>query len=160
MEDNRHTGKTCPYCMTPIKVVDKIEVCPVCDMPHHKECWSQNRGCTTFGCVNMRNVRRTGSNVTRSAINVELTSSGNPMEPASHPAHYYRPGIDDEPLVRKLRQGSFLYSLGNTEMGLTLGLGLLFGIPLLIIGGLPGGFFGFFFGLMLGSRLEGFLKMD
>lgn len=27
-----------------------IVVCSRCDMPHHKGCWIDNRGCTTFGC--------------------------------------------------------------------------------------------------------------
>ena len=25
-------------------------VCSACEMPHHKDCWIENQGCTTFGC--------------------------------------------------------------------------------------------------------------
>lgn len=42
----------CPYCQTNIKEnADKI-VCPCCHTPHHKECWEENKGCTTYGCEN------------------------------------------------------------------------------------------------------------
>ncbi len=46
-----HTGKTCPYCQYAIKPDISITVCTGdCKMPHHKECWDENGGCTTFGC--------------------------------------------------------------------------------------------------------------
>ncbi|NLN77743.1 MAG: hypothetical protein GX141_02355 [Armatimonadetes bacterium] len=43
-------GKTCPYCQTPIKPGERIQICGSCGIPHHLECWRQNNGCTTFGC--------------------------------------------------------------------------------------------------------------
>ncbi|MBI5404029.1 MAG: DUF4440 domain-containing protein [Ignavibacteriae bacterium] len=40
----------CPYCQTNIKeAADKV-ICPDCHTPHHRECWEENRGCTTYGC--------------------------------------------------------------------------------------------------------------
>jgi hypothetical protein len=30
---------------------DDIVYCSDCEMPHHKECWIENQGCTTFGCT-------------------------------------------------------------------------------------------------------------
>lgn len=48
---NKYVGKICPYCKGVINEADEIVVCSVCDMPHHKECWIDNRGCTTFGCT-------------------------------------------------------------------------------------------------------------
>jgi hypothetical protein len=42
--------KTCPYCKFPIKNLFNVKVCPLCDMPHHIECWQENCGCTTLGC--------------------------------------------------------------------------------------------------------------
>jgi len=45
-----YIGKNCPYCQTPIKPVDDVVVCTVCEQPHHRECWIENGGCTTFGC--------------------------------------------------------------------------------------------------------------
>ena len=44
------TGKSCPYCQFPLKEQDAIVVCSECAMPHHQECWTENRGCTTYGC--------------------------------------------------------------------------------------------------------------
>lgn len=46
----KYVGKICPYCKTPFKEDDDIVVCSDCEMPHHKECWIENKGCTTFGC--------------------------------------------------------------------------------------------------------------
>ena len=43
-------GKICPYCKTRLQQGDDIIVCSECNMPHHKECWIENEGCTTFGC--------------------------------------------------------------------------------------------------------------
>ena len=47
---NKYAGKICPYCKTVIKPNDEVVICSDCDMPHHKECWIDNQGCTTFGC--------------------------------------------------------------------------------------------------------------
>ena len=47
---NRYIGKTCPYCKTELKETDEIVLCSACRMPHHKECWIANNGCTTFSC--------------------------------------------------------------------------------------------------------------
>lgn len=44
-------GKTCPYCKTQIEESDEIIVCPACNIAHHKACWEENGGCTTFGCL-------------------------------------------------------------------------------------------------------------
>ncbi len=47
---NEYVGKICPYCKTAFVEGDDIVVCSDCDMPHHKSCWIDNKGCTTFGC--------------------------------------------------------------------------------------------------------------
>lgn len=44
-------GKICPYCKTEFQPEDEVVVCSVCEMPHHKECWIENKACTTFGCT-------------------------------------------------------------------------------------------------------------
>ena len=41
----------CPYCKTALQPGDDVVVCSDCNMPHHKACWVENRGCTTFGCL-------------------------------------------------------------------------------------------------------------
>jgi hypothetical protein len=48
----------CPYCQTNIKdTADKI-ICPDCRTPHHKECWEENKGCTTYGCKSNPNTEK------------------------------------------------------------------------------------------------------
>jgi hypothetical protein len=48
----------CPYCQTNIKEnADKI-ICSSCRTPHHRECWEENKGCTTYGCENNPNTNR------------------------------------------------------------------------------------------------------
>ncbi len=47
---NKYVGKICPYCKGVFTEEDEIVVCSDCEMPHHKECWISNKGCTTFGC--------------------------------------------------------------------------------------------------------------
>ncbi len=45
-----HIGKTCPYCQFPLKADSEVVECRACKVPHHRECWAENGGCTTFGC--------------------------------------------------------------------------------------------------------------
>ncbi len=47
---NTTFNKTCPYCQSPIKQSADVIICNECSTPHHKECWDENKGCTTFGC--------------------------------------------------------------------------------------------------------------
>ena len=44
-------GKTCPYCQSPLKKNADVIICSVCGTPHHRECWEENNGCTTYGCA-------------------------------------------------------------------------------------------------------------
>ncbi len=46
-------GKTCPYCQFPLKADSEVVVCAACRIPHHRECWQENGGCTTFGCIGL-----------------------------------------------------------------------------------------------------------
>ncbi len=50
LNNNSYVGKICPYCQMPIKPNEEIAVCPECRMPHHQECWEENKGCTSLGC--------------------------------------------------------------------------------------------------------------
>ena len=65
-------GKICPYCKTEFKEGDDVVVCSICEMPHHKDCWIENQGCTTFGCLGTINVAGNGaSSVTATQMNFE-----------------------------------------------------------------------------------------
>lgn len=48
---NKNVGATCPYCQSPIKPGVGVASCTLCGVPHHRECWDANGGCTTFGCT-------------------------------------------------------------------------------------------------------------
>lgn len=45
-------NKICPYCQSKIKDDLDMIVCSLCGSPHHKECYEENGGCTTYGCKN------------------------------------------------------------------------------------------------------------
>lgn len=73
---NEYIGKTCPYCKTEFKEGDDIVVCSSCDMPHHKGCWVENQGCTTFGCMGtIKAADGTSTTVTATEISYEDTPS-------------------------------------------------------------------------------------
>jgi TM2 domain-containing membrane protein YozV len=41
----------CPYCRMPFDEASPPQIfCTSCGMPHHEDCYSENGGCTVFGC--------------------------------------------------------------------------------------------------------------
>ena len=48
---NEWARKKCAYCMTELKANDDVLLCGACGMPHHQDCWNENGGCATFGCL-------------------------------------------------------------------------------------------------------------
>ncbi len=46
-----YIGKICPFCRAEIREGEPVKVCPSCGIPHHMACWIENKGCTTFGCM-------------------------------------------------------------------------------------------------------------
>ena len=44
------TVEVCPYCRTPISAEEAATVCEGCGTPHHADCYTENGGCTIFGC--------------------------------------------------------------------------------------------------------------
>ena len=71
-----YTDKICPYCKTQFLPEDEIVLCSTCDMPHHKDCWIENQGCTTFGCTGtIKSVGEGASSVTATQMQYEDTGS-------------------------------------------------------------------------------------
>lgn len=69
---NDYIGKICPYCKTKFTDGDDIVLCSTCDMPHHKDCWIENQGCTTFGCMGtIKTVDGSVTSVTANEIHYE-----------------------------------------------------------------------------------------
>ena len=44
-------GATCPICQTGIGADEFAVTCPQCHQVHHRECWSEVGGCSTYGCT-------------------------------------------------------------------------------------------------------------
>lgn len=40
----------CPYCRAPIAPEEETILCEACATPHHADCYTENCGCTVFGC--------------------------------------------------------------------------------------------------------------
>lgn len=81
---NNYVGKTCPYCKTQLKETDDIVICSNCAMPHHKECWIENQGCTTFGCTgtieSINQDSNTEINITQTADNIQSNITINTLQ--------------------------------------------------------------------------------
>ena len=76
--NEKYIGKVCPYCKTPFIEEDEIVVCNTCDMPHHKSCWVDNQGCTTFGCLGtIKTADGSGTSVTTNEIHYEEQNTQN-----------------------------------------------------------------------------------
>lgn len=43
-------GAACPICQAKITQGEGVVTCPDCDQIHHRECWVDVGGCSTYGC--------------------------------------------------------------------------------------------------------------
>jgi hypothetical protein len=43
-------GGTCPICQSGVGPGDAVLSCPSCRQVHHRECWEEIGGCSTYGC--------------------------------------------------------------------------------------------------------------
>lgn len=41
---------TCPICQSTIEAGSFVLACPECGQAHHRECWAEVGGCSTYGC--------------------------------------------------------------------------------------------------------------
>jgi hypothetical protein len=44
------TGRLCPICQVALKEGELSLTCPSCHQIHHRECWAEVGGCSTYGC--------------------------------------------------------------------------------------------------------------
>ena len=89
MTTSDYIGKICPYCKSPFKEGEDIVICSVCEMPHHKDCWVDNQGCTTFGCSGTIKSPSDASPDDMS-FEIELYDEGAPTEKESASTANYR----------------------------------------------------------------------
>src|SRR5262245_7047366 len=47
----RTTGEICPICQSPVGAEEQTQRCPNCQQVHHRECWAEVGGCSTYGCA-------------------------------------------------------------------------------------------------------------
>lgn len=126
---NDYTGKICPYCKTAFKPDDEIVVCSECDMPHHKDCWIENQGCTTFGCLGtIKTADNDNSSVTTREMSFEdispsagatvyCTKCGNRLSTsvsAQAPAFQQSDPANTNPYAYVNQQGAAYYQGSNT----------------------------------------------
>jgi predicted RNA-binding Zn-ribbon protein involved in translation (DUF1610 family) len=43
-------GATCPTCQSRVAAGEDVVTCPKCGQVHHRECWAEVGGCSTYGC--------------------------------------------------------------------------------------------------------------
>ena len=43
----------CSVCQTVIEDDDERTTCDACNLPFHEECWTENLGCSAYGCTNV-----------------------------------------------------------------------------------------------------------
>lgn len=48
MPSTEPTSATCPVCAEPAGVAPQL--CPLCETPHHFDCWEWGGGCGVYGC--------------------------------------------------------------------------------------------------------------
>jgi len=68
----------CPYCQSNIKSNNELQYCKECGTPHHRECWEENGGCTTYGCGQNPHSRKDRINVGN--LTIEQIRQLNPEE--------------------------------------------------------------------------------
>lgn len=100
-------GKTCPFCQTPIKPESLVEVCGVCGIPHHIECWQANQNkCTTFGC--------SGGQQNFAA----QASIGNPIQPQHNPNACQMPADFLPPVKAENSAGKWVIGITVAVIGI------------------------------------------
>jgi hypothetical protein len=54
----KETTQRCPYAGVFFSVGDTLAVCAACKTAHLEESWTENRGCTAYGCENAPDFRK------------------------------------------------------------------------------------------------------
>jgi len=82
----------CPYCRTEVADVEgERKDCPGCGTPHHADCYTENGGCTVFGCANApSDEAKVTVTATDMMGNVVTRQASAPAQP---PSPIVRPGL-------------------------------------------------------------------
>ena len=90
----------CPYCRSEIATGEQYS-CPTCQTPHHRACWSENRGCTVWGCSQGPGDEEKITVGTQDGVLAEG----------------YRPGVAPPPPPGASGAGQYLIDRSGTRMG-------------------------------------------
>ena len=52
-EEATSIQEMCSVCQTAIEDDDERTTCDACNLPFHEECWTENLGCSAYGCTNV-----------------------------------------------------------------------------------------------------------
>lgn len=120
-------GETCPYCRFPIKAGEPALLCPSCGVPHHRECWQENGGCTVYGCRSSPAMAGTAP----------VAAPPAPLPTWTPPAPYQYSGLPREALalleveLDRLATNALVFSILGLLIGLLSIIGLFTGISVL-----------------------------
>ncbi|MFT3788561.1 MAG: hypothetical protein QM770_20715 [Tepidisphaeraceae bacterium] len=64
----------CAACHGPIQPGEATHTCVQCNAQHHADCWTENRGCATYGCSEVGVLDRTDEALAGDAIASEHRS--------------------------------------------------------------------------------------
>lgn len=116
-------GKICPYCRFPIKAGEPVQICPHCAVPHHRECWMENGGCTTYGCRSSPQVAGT----------IPVAAPSQPQYPGPLPPtalpHQARALLEQE--LDRMATNALVYAILGVFCFILALVGLLTGISVL-----------------------------
>jgi len=85
------TPKICPYCMTEISEFDDYITCSKCEIPHHRDCWNDNGGCTTYGCSSIEGYGKNDRAPITARNNNYYPNNYNNRPPNNQPIYYTPP---------------------------------------------------------------------
>jgi hypothetical protein len=120
---------TCSICHSPIAANEATTNCPSCGLSFHQECWTENRGCSAYGCPQVGALETADASKIQAAEVAKLISGVSPhedSEPAAAGDAETRPTPEDA--------GGFPWEylfLAMSVIGAMLGA-LVYGVPALI----------------------------
>ena len=110
---------TCGICQWPIEADEALHKCIACGTFFHEECWRENHGCSTYGCVEVN-----------AAVPKKRPATPSDVAPAAAAA----PVIESAPTAPAAKPFAWAHMLlGLSVVGSLLGL-LAFGVPAAVVG--------------------------
>jgi hypothetical protein len=101
MKANRKiAGQVCPICHTAFSLGEEIHNCEQCRVPHHVECWQENRGCSTYACSNAP-----AKKDQLGTPDIQLTKFSSTPSPSSQSSESLLPGAEISEHVRRVKSG-------------------------------------------------------